>query len=194
MSELDVESIEDDAEAPQNPESHAASSPFEIDKDVTREITKSTKQPLKPRPGTSRKKQAEEEYQLIKNLSESIAERHKRQKLDKSVAKNSLEAFGKYVTQALSEMNSEMCHLAQHKINTILFQAQTGFLLQDSQSAATMQQQQLHPFQAIPSYHISPSSNHTASQYNPIGVERQNSSLREDTIPYNPPNIWSDSN
>ena len=74
MSELDVESIEDDAEASQNPESHATSSPFEIDKDVTKEITKSTKEPLKLRPGTSRKKQAEEEYKLIKNLSESIAE------------------------------------------------------------------------------------------------------------------------
>ena len=61
-----------------------------LTKDMTKEITKSTKEPLKPRPGTSRKKQAEEEYKLIKNLSESIAERHKRQKLDKSVAKNSL--------------------------------------------------------------------------------------------------------
>lgn len=194
MSELDVESIEDDAEASQNPESHATSSPFEIDEDVTKEITKSTKEPLKPRPGTSRKKQAEEEYKLIKNLSESIAERHKRQKLDKSVAKSSLEAFGKYVIQALSEMNSETCHLAQHKINTILFQAQTGFLLQESQTAAVMQQQQLQRFQAIPSYHVSPSSSHTASQYNPIGVEQQNSSLREEAGPYNPPNFWSVSN
>ena len=80
-------------------------------------------------------------------------------------------------------MNSETFHLAQHKINTILFQAQTGFLLQESQTAAVMQQQQLQRFQAILSYHISPSSSHTAFQYNPIGVEQQNSSLREEAVP-----------
>ena len=158
---------------------------------MKREITKSTKEPIKPRPGTSRKRQADEEYKLIKNLSESIAGRYKKQKSDKFVAKNALEAFGTYVTQALSEMNNDVCHLAQHKINNILFQAQTGFLLQETQTAAVIQQQQLQQFQPIPAYHISPSSNHTTSQYNPMGAKQQNSSLREESVPYNPPNIWS---
>jgi hypothetical protein len=49
---------------------------------------------------STRKQQADEEYNLIKNVSQSIAEKHKRQKSATCKEKddNRLEAFGKYVT------------------------------------------------------------------------------------------------
>ena len=79
---------------------------------------RSTSEPLKKRT-TSKRKQAEEEYHLIKNLSQSIANKHKR-KQNNTIS----EAFGNYVAQALSELDKVASHLAQNKINNIIFQAQ----------------------------------------------------------------------
>ena len=98
---------------------------------------RSTSEPLS-KPSTSRRKHAEEEYQLIKKLSPSIANKHKRKTLQK---KNDtiFEAFGNYVAQALSELDSQVSHLAQNKINNIIFQAQAGLLTQEVQAQTMMQ-------------------------------------------------------
>ena len=76
----------------------------------------------------SRKKQPEEEFQLIKGLANSINERYcKKPKLgDKK--DNALKMFGCYVTETLTTLEPKMKHLAQHHINNILFQAQMGSL------------------------------------------------------------------
>ena len=67
---------------------------------------RSMSEPLKKQT-TSKRKQAEEEYHLIKNLSQSIANKHKRK------WNNTLfEAFGNYVAQALSELDKVASHLA----------------------------------------------------------------------------------
>ena len=76
----------------------------------------------------NRKRQAEEEFDLIQGLAKSIAERKlKAQKSDKP-ATNSVESFCNYVTQTTYELDSGVLHLTQHKISQILFQAQTGSL------------------------------------------------------------------
>ena len=79
---------------------------------------------LKP----NRKRQAEEEFNLIHGLAKSIAERKlKPQKSDKP-ATNSVESFCNYVTQTTYELDTGVLHLTQQKLNQILFQAQTGSL------------------------------------------------------------------
>ena len=104
---------------------------------------RSTSEPLKKRT-TSKRKQAEEEYHLIKNLSQSIANKHKRKRNN-----TIFEAFGNYVAQALSELDKVASHLAQNKINNI-FQAQAGLLTQEMQTQAMMQpQSQINYFHPI---------------------------------------------
>ena len=83
----------------------------------------------------SRRKQADEEYQLIKNLSQSIANKHKKSRND-----TVFEAFGNYVAKALSELDKVASNLAQNKIN-IIFQAQAGLLTQEIQTPTIMQPQ-----------------------------------------------------
>ncbi|XP_046863243.1 uncharacterized protein LOC124456987 [Xenia sp. Carnegie-2017] len=87
---------------------------------------RSTSQPIQ-RPTTSRKRQAEEEFNLIKRLSSSIAKKRKRRK--ENNGGNMLDGFGVYVAKALSELDPRTCHLAQNKINGIIFQAQAGQLV-----------------------------------------------------------------
>ena len=64
----------------------------------------------------SRRKQAEEEYHLIKNLSQSIANKHKTKRND-----TIYEDFWNYVAKALSELDKVASNLAQNKINNIIF-------------------------------------------------------------------------
>ena len=79
----------------------------------------------------SRKKQADEEFQLIKGLANSINDRcRKKQKLE-SKKDDALQMFGCYVTETLTALEPQMKHLAQHHINNILFQAQMGSLGQE---------------------------------------------------------------
>lgn len=88
--EVKEESVEDDNESCEKNEScDPACQPAEIEAEAPRGVITST-----------RKEQADEEYNLIKNLSQSIAEKHKRQKSATCKEKddNTLEAFGKYVT------------------------------------------------------------------------------------------------
>lgn len=127
VSELDDESVEDDGQMSQNVL-------VDNEYDAAVKISKSTtKQPLKSIPHCSKKRQADEEYKLIKQLSESMAERHKKRKYDEPISRNSLEAFGQCVSQALSELDNKACHLAQHRLSNIIFQAQTGLLAQEVQ-------------------------------------------------------------
>ena len=68
----------------------------------------------------------------MKNLSQSIANRHKRKNPPKP-NDTIFEAFGNYVAKALSELDGLTSSLAQNKINNIIFQAQAGLLTQEMQ-------------------------------------------------------------
>lgn len=59
-------------------------------------LPRSTSEPIKPK--TGRKKQADEEFMLIKNLSESIAKRGRSSNNERGTT--ALSAFGTYVSQA----------------------------------------------------------------------------------------------
>lgn len=76
------------------------------------------------------------EYHLIKNLSQSIANKHKTKRND-----TIYEAFGNYVAKALSELDKVASNLAQNKINNIIFQAQAGLLTQEIQTPTVIQPQ-----------------------------------------------------
>ncbi|XP_028410489.1 uncharacterized protein LOC114542944 [Dendronephthya gigantea] len=142
FSEAGENSFEDYGQTPEQ------TSPINEEEDEIMEVTRSTSEPVKPRKSTSRKRQADEEYQLIKNLSTSIAEKQKKQKMTEGKRETSmLETFGMYVTKALSELDPRTCHLAQNKINNIIFEAQAGLLVQNSQPPMMMQQHRnfFHP-------------------------------------------------
>ncbi|XP_070571412.1 uncharacterized protein [Ptychodera flava] len=97
-------------------------------KDSTDGDDKSTNKPMKTKMKSSKRHQAEMEYELIKGVAESITERNKRQKCGDE-KKDAVETFGNYVTQTLRELEPKMRHLAQHRISNILFEAQTGSLM-----------------------------------------------------------------
>ena len=103
------------------------------------ELPKSTSEPIRPRT-TFRKRQADEEFILIKNLSQSISNRGKTSNIEKDAT--ALSAFGTYVSKALGELDRQTCCLAQNKINNIIFKAQAGLLSNDDQVPGTMMQQQ----------------------------------------------------
>ena len=156
--QIDDEIFDEDEQTSANGPSPSIES--EQEEDAT---PKSTKEPLKLKP--NRKRQAEEEFKLIKGLSQSIAERRQAQKAKKPVT-NPLETFGNYVGQTLSELDNSIRHLAQHRINEILFQAQTGTLRQDNLLGI------LPPIQAQPPLYQPQPQN-----YNRAGVNNPPSSL-----------------
>ena len=121
MDEIDEELFEEDDSCGQN-DSDTSSNLLKNVNAV--QFTKSTKEPLKVK--ASRKKQAEEEFKLLKNLAVSIGERKaKKAKLE---TQNNGTACGRYVVHALSELDPATRILAQHEITNILFPAQTGEL------------------------------------------------------------------
>ena len=68
------------------------------------------------------------------------------------------DALGRYVIQTLSELDSNIRHLAKHCINSISFQAQTGELTQGMRLAPIPAHQ--HSFQPVqPHYNMLPISN-----------------------------------
>ena len=99
-------------------------------------MMKSTKEPTKIKP--NRKRQADEEFKLIKGLTESIVERRKRKLIENQSASPD-DAFGRYIIQTLAELDSNVKHLAQYRINDILFQAQTGELARSHSNTGTYQ-------------------------------------------------------
>lgn len=68
------------------------------------------------------------------------------------------EAFGQYVIKTLSELDSNIKHLAKYRINDILFQAQTGELTR-SQSIGTRVPIPTNQHTFHPQYKILPFSN-----------------------------------
>ena len=71
------------------------------------------------------RKQADEEYTLIKRLSQSMENRHKRRMVEKNNG-TVLEAFGNYVAKALSEFDKQTSHIAQNKISNIFLRLMLG--------------------------------------------------------------------
>ena len=70
----------------------------------------STKQPLQ----LSRKRQADEEYQLIKGLATSISQRNKRKQ--KSDGNGATATFGHFVAESLSDLDPVTRTITQHEI------------------------------------------------------------------------------
>jgi hypothetical protein len=181
LTEISEDGSVDDNQVYDQSISDPTSPLIEIEGEEEMGVTRSTNEPLKKRPSTSRKRQAEEEYKLIQNLSQSIAEKHKRKTSDKQASNNILDAFGNYVTKALSELDSRTCHLAQNKINNIIFQAQAGLLVHEIQPEMTMNQPQSF-FRPIPP---TTSSSPQSSIY-----PQQNSPFRNEPAIYNSTCGW----
>ena len=112
----------------------------------------------------SRKKQAEEEFQLIKGLATSINDRNRKKQKAEGKKDNALHMFGCYVTETLTTLEPKMKHLAQHHINNILFQAQMGSLGQEAKTATSQdnyqhnQQNIQHYNWGTPNSHVAPST------------------------------------
>ena len=123
----------------------------------------------------SRRRQAEEEYTLIKSLTQSMENRHKRKKTEKKT-ETTFDAFGNYVAKALSELDSQTSHLAQNKINNIIFQAQAGLLSQEIPTQRVQSQPQRHYFQSI----MQPAPGMSTSSPQPAIYGQSTASYRDD--------------
>ena len=122
-------------------------------------MTKSTKEPIKIKP--NRKRQADEEFKLIKGLTESIAEKRNKRQTSENQSAGPDDAFGRYILQTLSELDKDVKHLVQYRINDILFQAQTGELTKNQSmgTRAPIPAQQ-HAFLPVhPQYNMPPFGN-----------------------------------
>ena len=125
-------------------------------------------------------------------MAESIGERrNKRQKLE-TQSSNPFDAFGLYVTQTLSELDPKVRNVARHHINTILFQAQSGNLVQNHNFGMTAPVS-VHPppFQPLhPHYDAQPVMNQpTSFNYSPLSSQRDNTAILSN--PGHSPTIWS---
>jgi hypothetical protein len=96
MDEIDAELFEVDNSCRQN-DSETSSTLLENVNAV--QFTKSTKEPVKVK--ASRKKQAEEEFKLLKNLAVSIGERKAKKAKLETQNNATADAFGRYVVHAL---------------------------------------------------------------------------------------------
>lgn len=164
-----------------------------IDGAEGRGTSRSTNEPLKKRPSISRKRQADDEFNLIKSLSQSITEKHKR---PKSVhqSNNMLVAFGNYIANALSELDSRTCHLAQNKINNIIFEAQAGLLVpvqavQEMQPPMMPPQTQHHFVPIQPQHPVMATRMRTSSPQSSIYAE-PNSCFRDESARLNTTSGW----
>lgn len=140
-------------------------------------MPKSTKQPLQIKP--NRKRQAEEEYKLIKCLSESIAARkNKKPKVDTNLS-TTAETFGHYVAQTLSELDIQVQNVVKHRINNILFQAQIGQLVSNPNvgTSAPIAQQ---PFQSWPLQYNVPINNQSPAFTTLLNEQQCNSAGQND--------------
>ena len=157
------------------------------------ETPRSTKEPLNLKP--NRKRQAEEEFNLIQGLAQSIAEgKSKAQKSDKP-ATNPVESFCQYVAQTMLELDTGVRHLTQHKISPILFQAQTGSLAQENQfgSMAPVRPQPQFFQPENTQYSLTGLNNQSVSRYSQFNVQQQRSSPQNDSLCHNvsaPVGMW----
>ncbi|XP_034024034.1 uncharacterized protein LOC117508389 [Thalassophryne amazonica] len=129
--EDDTESLQDNPSTPSTLDG--------TDQDVT-PGRKSTKEPLKAKTKSSAKRQAEDEYHLIKELTQTLSDRKKKREEN---AHQKIDPFACYVSEALSQLDPKMKHLAVHHINTVIFQAQMGTLGQ----LQSQPQSQVHSLQ-----------------------------------------------
>ena len=102
----------------------------------------------------SRKKPAEEEFQLIKSLANSINDRHHKKQKFEGKKDNALQMFGCYVTETLTTLEPKMKHLAQHHINNILFQVQMGSLGQEPSTAVMQGNYQCNQLNQVHNQHF----------------------------------------
>jgi hypothetical protein len=109
---------------------------------------KSTKQPTKKKQKTTKKEIENEELVLMKKLSNSMSQSMKPQAAD------ACDIFGQYVTQSLKSLDPRDRHIAQHRINEIIFQAQMGLLNQPviAPQPQTYPSQQPQPTYTYPSH------------------------------------------
>ena len=107
------------------------------DEEINENSQQSAKMPLKVT--TSRKRQAEEEFNLIKGLTSAIQEKAKKKPDMSSDKSRRNSAYGQYIAETLSDLQPRECAVAQHKINEIIFQAQAG-MFSSQNSAATHSQ------------------------------------------------------
>lgn len=107
---------------------------------------RSTKQPLKSRPKSMKKKLQEEEFEVMKGLASSIAQNNKEKKKAKPEGGES-EAFGNFVIESMKKLDPTMQHIVQYHINNILFQAQMGMLGQGQTQMSGAKQQSSRPVQ-----------------------------------------------
>ena len=128
-------------------------------------------QPSK-RTRTIRRKQADEEYTLIKRLSHSMENRHKRRMVEKNNG-TVFDAFGNYVAKALSEFDNQTSHIAQNKISNIIFEAHAGLLTQEYRSQC---QPQRHYFQQM----VQPAPGMAASSPQPTIYGKSTATYRDD--------------
>ena len=116
----------------------------------------------------ARKRHAEEELNLLSGLTQSLCERQKkRQKNDSNGSDNAISVFGQYVSQTLAEFDPKVRHLAQNKINNILFQAQMGMLglNETNQLNSLTRQPNWQPM--CQSVNVDPASSRTLSGFYP---------------------------
>ena len=106
----------------------------------------------------SRKNQAEEEFQLIKGLANSINERYSKKPKLGERKDNALKMFGCYVTETLTTLEPKIKHLAQHHINNILFQAQMGSLGEANTAIGQAHTQHYHRPNSMPISNVAPST------------------------------------
>jgi hypothetical protein len=99
--------------------------------------TKSTKQPIQPRPRSLKKKIQEEELQVMKGLACSISQHNKENETKRAKPAGEYEAFGDFIIESLKKLDDKTCHIVQYHINNILFQAQMAMLVDDPNSNST---------------------------------------------------------
>ncbi|XP_046863222.1 uncharacterized protein LOC124456965 [Xenia sp. Carnegie-2017] len=126
IDQPDEESVADDNMSYQANIETPSPTPLEGD-EIDIPLTRSTKEPFQLK--NSRKKQAEEEYHLIKGLAKSMSEKKNKKLKTDNKQKNQTDTFGRYVSYTLAELEPKVRFVAQHHINNILFQAQSGELL-----------------------------------------------------------------
>ena len=95
-------------------------------------------------------------------MAESIAQRKSKKPKDDTKISNTAETFGRYVAQTLTELDKHTQHMAKHHINNILFQAQTGELVQTPNIGISAPITQQH-FQSWPIQYNVPVNNQSAA-------------------------------
>ena len=129
-------------------------------------------------------------------MAESIAERKsKKPKVDTKLSSSTCETFGRYVAQTLTELDIHVQHMAKLHINNVLFQAQTGELVQNPNIGMSAPVPQQH-FQCWPLQYNVPVNNQSAAFTTSLNEQQSNSSLQNDNMgflftPNSSTSVWA---